>query len=435
MQWLVLTEGLPVGAWRERIGLPSDCELCSIPTKETLQHALKDCPHLTKAWDLFRDTRRAAKLLPAYLSWADISRGLMRDPPGPQIEEELRWDTAAAFSLNADMPWDILRAQLLWSIWCQRVAHTFRDEKFHLGVVLWHAWRNTIYCAMEAYKELFRHKRNEEKRQEAINCFQQIWTAESMFGRMHDSSIKWNITPPQEFLPRELGAWTVPPIRINRLSPSPDLEAEFVARPNFTNLVDQFIRSVNHTWQPRNENETENEDLRSTPHVTNSQQPQHAQGAQGHQEDPPLTPQSVTTVEIESPTVNSRGHPANDTRKVTLEDVEHVILSPERQLSVVNETNVKTKDEKYTFTRHVQDKGNRPRSRVKQRCPKRLNHPSRRHRRENFRLPPSTAQRAEKPCHTISPKENRPRRASPSTATGNEHVSGRNCADNHAFRT
>ena len=256
MQWLILTEGLPVGVWRERIGLSSNCELCPIPVTETLQHALKDCPLLSRAWDLFRNTRKAAKLPPSYLSWLEISRGLMRDPPGPQVDEDLRWDTASACSINSDTPWDILRAQLLWSIWCQKVAHTFRDEKFHLGVVLWHAWRNTVYCAMEAYKELFRHKRNEEKRQELISCFQKIWTAENMFGRLQGSNIKWNITPPQEFLPRELGAWTVPPIRINRLSPSPDIEAEFVARADFGNLVDDLLRNAGNLWQPPQENES-----------------------------------------------------------------------------------------------------------------------------------------------------------------------------------
>ena len=206
MQWLVLTQGLPVGEWSEKIGLPSDCELCPFPVKETLQHALKDCPQMCRVWELFRNTRKAAGLQPSYHTWTDISRGLMRDPPGPQVEEELRWDTASAYSLNSDTPWDILRAQLLWSIWCQRVAHTFRDEQFHIGIVLWHAWRNTIYCAMEAYKELFRHKRNEEKRHELINCFQQIWTAENIFGRLQNNTIKWNVTPHQEFLPRELGA-------------------------------------------------------------------------------------------------------------------------------------------------------------------------------------------------------------------------------------
>lgn len=42
MQWLILTEGLPVGAWRERLGLPNACQLCVDQTKETLQHAFYD---------------------------------------------------------------------------------------------------------------------------------------------------------------------------------------------------------------------------------------------------------------------------------------------------------------------------------------------------------------------------------------------------------
>lgn len=264
MQWLILTKGLPVGEWRERIGMSSSCELCSSPIKETLQHALKDCTHLSWAWELFRQTRQIAHLSPAYTSWVDISRGLMCDIPGLHVDEELRWDTASAFSLNEETPWDILRAQLLWSIWCQRVAHTFRDENFHLGVVLWHAWRNTVYCALEAYKELFRHKRNEEKRQEVIFCFQQIWTTENIFGRLQGDTIKWNITPHQEFLPRDLGAWTVPPIRINRLSPSPDLEAEFVARLDSTDLVEEFLQNAGDQWHPPSTLASEDEPLHDT---------------------------------------------------------------------------------------------------------------------------------------------------------------------------
>ena len=113
MQWLVLTEGLPVGAWREKIDLPSSCELCPIPVKETLQHALKDCPQLSRAWELFRNTRQTAHLPPTYSTWEEISRGLLSDPLGPQVEEELCWDTTATFSLNVETPWDILRAELL----------------------------------------------------------------------------------------------------------------------------------------------------------------------------------------------------------------------------------------------------------------------------------------------------------------------------------
>jgi hypothetical protein len=165
MQWLILTDGLPVGAWREKLGVDGTCPLCVLHTRETLQHAFMECEEVSQAWDLFRKTRAKAGLQPAYLNWIEVSRGLMTPPEGPSIEESLRWDTAAAFTINIETPWDVLRAQLLWAIWCQRLAHAFNDERFHLGLVIWYAWRNTVYAAMEAYKELHRHKRNEEKRQ------------------------------------------------------------------------------------------------------------------------------------------------------------------------------------------------------------------------------------------------------------------------------
>lgn len=249
MQWLVLTEGLPVEAWRVRIGLPSACELCVDAVKETLQHALQDYPQVNQVWTLFRNTRRVAGLEPSYLSWRDISSGLMCEPSGPRIKEELRWDTASKFILNAETPWDILRAQLLWSIWCQRVAHKFKDEIFHIGLVLWHAWRNTIYCAMEAYKELFRYKRNEEKRQEAISCFQQIWTMKTYLADCTTTSSGTSLHPQSS----NLRSWQLGPHRLlvsGALSPSPDPEADFVARPDFANLVDEFLRSAEEAVLP-----------------------------------------------------------------------------------------------------------------------------------------------------------------------------------------
>lgn len=218
---------------------------------------------------------------------------------------------ASALSLNSDTPWDILRAQLLWSIWCQKTTHTFRSEKFHLGLVLWHAWRNTIYCAMEAYKELFRHKRNEEKRQEAITCFQQIWTTENVFGRLQVSTIKWNVTPHPEFLPKELGAWTVPPIRINRLSPSPDVEAEFTARPDFSNLVDAFVRGVGNDWQPTMSNDTDSQQGDSLNDITNTP-------VTGHTRAEPTQPSQSSVQETQADSQTSyRTSTDNNTRLST----------------------------------------------------------------------------------------------------------------------
>ena len=141
MQWLILTEGLPVGAWRERIGLPNACRLCVDQTRETLQHAFQDCLEISRVWFLFRDTRQLTELPPAYTTWKEISRGLMTEPPGPKMEEELKWDTATAYKVTLETPWDILRAHILWAIWCHKVDLAFRNDQFHLGAVLWNAWR------------------------------------------------------------------------------------------------------------------------------------------------------------------------------------------------------------------------------------------------------------------------------------------------------
>ena len=88
------------------------------------------------------------------------------------------------------------------------------------------------------------HKRNEEKRQEQIACFQQVWTAGEIFGRLGNDDIKWNLTPPSTFLPQELGAWLAPPISILRRSPSPDSEADFVAQPDFATRVQDFLDEI-----------------------------------------------------------------------------------------------------------------------------------------------------------------------------------------------
>lgn len=160
--------------------------------------------------------------------------------------------------MNTETPWDILRAHILWATWCQRVAHAFRYEHFHLGIVLWTAWRNTIYCAMEAYRELFRHKRNEEKRQELITCFRKIWTTTNIFGRLEGAEIKWNVTPHEAFLPQDLGAWTAQPIRINRRSQSPDMEAEFTTRIDLPNLIYNFLQDLGNNWHPQSQPSTSN---------------------------------------------------------------------------------------------------------------------------------------------------------------------------------
>jgi hypothetical protein len=98
---------------------------------------------------------------------------------------------------------------------------------------------------------LFRHKRNEEKRAEAISCFQKVWTAANIFGRLQEGrKIRWNLTPNEYFLPKELGAWMVPPIRIIRRSPSLDPEATFLAQSDLEEQIDDFIQGIGANWRP-----------------------------------------------------------------------------------------------------------------------------------------------------------------------------------------
>ena len=113
---------------------------------------------------------------------------------------------------------------------------------------------------MEAFKEMHRHKRNKEHRQEQIACFKKVWTTDNIFGRSERDDIKWHLTPPQEFLPQELGAWMIPPIHIRRQSPSPGLEADFVVQHNFLDIVHDFLTeysnnlpATQHATQPDNE--------------------------------------------------------------------------------------------------------------------------------------------------------------------------------------
>ena len=131
---------------------------------------------------------------------------------------------------------------------------------------------------MEAYKELFRHKRNEEKRYELISCFQLVWTANNIFGRMREGDIRWHLTPPKEFLPEDLAAWTATPIRIHRTSPSPDVEADFAARSDFNQRVADSLQGIADSFHPQPQAEGPPNSLFSQP--STSHQP-HGQSGEG----------------------------------------------------------------------------------------------------------------------------------------------------------
>ena len=79
--------------------------------------------------------------------------------------------------------------------------------------------------------------------------FQKVWTTSNIFGWLSDAEIKWNLTPPKEFLPNEFGALNATPILINRLSPSPNVEAEFATLTNFPNMVNEIPQNAGCNWR------------------------------------------------------------------------------------------------------------------------------------------------------------------------------------------
>jgi hypothetical protein len=94
------------------------CQLCNQQERETLQHVFVECIEVKQTWELFRQLRSMAGPSPAFLNWKEVSRGLMTYSGGPKVDSDLQWDTTSSFSINTYTPWDILRAQLLWTIWC-----------------------------------------------------------------------------------------------------------------------------------------------------------------------------------------------------------------------------------------------------------------------------------------------------------------------------
>jgi hypothetical protein len=120
-----------------------------------------------------------------------------------------------------------------------------------------------------------------------------VWTQGNIFGRCTRERIGRNLTPSEDFLPKEFGAWNAPPICIKRLSPSPDFEAKLMTRANFDKLVKDFINDTMKNWQagqPLHEQEgvhnchaEENQPAPARPQSLNNTSTQHQQESRGYE--------------------------------------------------------------------------------------------------------------------------------------------------------
>jgi len=104
MLWLTMEKGLPIGAWRTRIGYQRTCNLCDDGVLGTLEHGLMRCVVVEKAWSKFRELRVKYALLARHSSWEDILLGELQAPCSEFTnEEDIEWDISKSYILVSQL--------------------------------------------------------------------------------------------------------------------------------------------------------------------------------------------------------------------------------------------------------------------------------------------------------------------------------------------
>lgn len=89
--WLIVNKGLPVGAWRARMGLPSKCTICVGDHEESLQYCFQTCTEVQKVWGSFRCLRQEANLTQEPENWEEVLMGKALATTRQVYEEEIPW--------------------------------------------------------------------------------------------------------------------------------------------------------------------------------------------------------------------------------------------------------------------------------------------------------------------------------------------------------
>lgn len=148
MYWLVLAEGIPIGAWQQVIGLDGQYTLCNNETLETIHHTFWACPHVRLARVKLNFLCSTA-YLPTLAIWEDVLFG--------QLTLQHQNGTSSLMStikISTKTPWTLLRALILWNIWCSKRSFDHDKDTYHTGLVLYKVWVTTIYIGMEAWRDL-----------------------------------------------------------------------------------------------------------------------------------------------------------------------------------------------------------------------------------------------------------------------------------------
>jgi hypothetical protein len=156
--------------------------------------------------------REIVGLPPRLQNWWEILSGVY-DPPG-QPGQAVTYPPQSSFPVNNtqmgnpidERPWEILRACLLWFLWCQKCEFDLRNGDFHIRVALYLAWQQTIQIGMGQWYELTKYNGDREKsnkQQQKEEEFLVTWSYGGVFCST-DRDIRWHIAPHREFLSRDL---------------------------------------------------------------------------------------------------------------------------------------------------------------------------------------------------------------------------------------
>jgi len=199
LTWLTLNNGLPVGTWLQKMGIPTPCKGCHQGCPESAQHYLMDCPPAQLAWKAFTriweewETPRRLTITWPFVLLGEAVIGEEDDPPG------LHNYHPGGFSYRRQ-PLDILRSFLLFYLWSESCRRHFNDQ-YSLKRVLLQAWEATAKVGMASWKAIrsTSHQREHNTQTSIEQAFKAEWFHGHIFGK-DEAATLWHLLPPLYFL-------------------------------------------------------------------------------------------------------------------------------------------------------------------------------------------------------------------------------------------
>jgi hypothetical protein len=122
--------------------------------QELTEHAFFTCPATKATWRNYNDLRLRFNQPQVEEMEEDILLGFWTIKEA----EDSKWTFTSNCEVNRNTPWDLLRCNLLWQIWCQRCAKVRKGKKFHLRTAIFKAWRTTIHTGIAAWNNIWENR-------------------------------------------------------------------------------------------------------------------------------------------------------------------------------------------------------------------------------------------------------------------------------------